>query len=56
MPTSPRPLITQRALLARLADDNHQQIRRLVHDLEQVTRRNALLVEQVGLTLEMAAR
>jgi len=58
MPTSPppSPLIQQLAVLTRLAEDNHQLIRRLTHDLEHVTHRNALLIQQLRIALEFAAR
>ena len=58
MPTSPSPspLAHQLALLPRPAENNHQMIRRLTHDLEQVTHRNALLIEQTRIALEMATQ
>jgi len=49
MPTSPDPvpLAAQLALLARLAEDNHEQLRRLAESLELLTRQHLLLLEQV---------
>ena len=46
-PAPPQPLTQQLAVLTRLTEDNHQLIRRLTHDLDQVTRRNALLIQQL---------
>lgn len=58
MPTSPssQPLLTQLAQLYRLAEDNHVQLRRLAEELEQVTRRNIVIVEQLRLCVEVASR
>jgi len=58
MPTSPssQPLLTQLAQLYRLAEDNHVQPRRLAEELDQVTRRNIVVIEQIRLAVELASR
>jgi len=58
MPTSPssQPLITHLAQLYRLAEDNHVQLRRLAEELEQATRRNIVVIEQLRLAVELARR
>jgi len=58
MPTSPssQPLLTQLAQLYRLAEDNHVQLHRLTEEVEQVTRRNIVIIEQLRHALELASR
>lgn len=53
---SSQPLLTQLAQLYRLAEDIHVQLRWLAEELEQVTRRNVVVIEQLRLAVELASR
>lgn len=58
MPTdpSPIPLTTRIALVTHLAEDNHEQLGRLARNLEEITRRHVLLIEQLRIALATASR